>query len=97
MCSAACLLGLLCVWGKRVQKRGLGAEEPRRLYEFVLHAGALEQAMQVAESQGVLSSSDEVHVSNSNTGVKLEEEEGRTAKGNGQGKRRQDNLPQVTA
>ena len=54
--------------------------------------------MQVAESQGVLSSSDEVYVSNNNSSsMEYRREEDRTAKGKSQGKRRQENLPQVTA
>ena len=53
--------------------------------------------MQEAESQGVLSSSDEVHVSSgssSSSSTKYRRNEGRDAKS--QGKRRQANLPQVT-
>lgn len=48
-------------------------------------SGALEQAMQVAESHGVLSSSDEVHLSSS---ISDRREEDKTAKGKSQGKRR---------
>lgn len=59
-----------------------------------MHTGALEQAMQVAESHGVLSSSDEVHLSSS---ISDRREEDKTAKGKSQGKRRQEILPQVTA
>lgn len=67
-------------------------------------AGALEQAMQVAESQGVLSSSDEVHISSNNSDSKYTRNEGRpekgkakgNAQGNLQGNKRQDSLPQVT-
>ena len=72
---------------------------------YVVHAGALEQAMQLAESQGVLSSSDEVHMGNSNSNSKHRGSEGRPAKaiaksqakGNAQSNRRQESLPQVTA
>lgn len=65
--------------------------------------------MQVAESQGVLSSSDEVHISSSDSSSKYTRNvEGRPdkgmekgkAKGNAQGNlkgnKRQDSLPQVT-
>ena len=57
--------------------------------------------MQVAESQGVLSSSDEVHISSSPSSTKSRRNAGKTAKGKdqgkSQGKRRQESLPQVTA
>lgn len=75
---------------------------------LLLCVGALEQAMQVAESQGVLSSSDEVRISSSNSSSKYTRPEGRpeksmekgkakgNAQGNLQGNKRQDSLPQVT-
>ena len=70
----------------------------------VVHVGALEQAMQEAESQGVLSSSDEVHIGSSNSSSKYRRSEGRPAKGdtknkakgNAKSNRRQESLPQVT-
>ena len=71
----------------------------------VVHAGALEQAMQEAESQGVLSSSDELHIGSRSSSSKYRRSEGRPAKGiaknkakgNVQSNRRQESLPQVTA
>lgn len=71
----------------------------------VVYAGALEQAMQEAESQGVLSSSDELHIGSRSSSSKYRRSEGRPAKGiaknkakgNIQSNRRQESLPQVIA
>lgn len=57
-------------------------------------SGALEQAMQVAESQGVLSSSDEIHVSNSSS-IRYRRQDDKTVKAKNQGKRRQESLLQA--